>query len=314
MKTNEFNFTFNTIINNDRANSLTKRLFFHYFSIRRKLINKIRDVHNLLNFNKDTFYNSIYYLDIICNKLIHEAYLNFETFDFKNLAISCLILSSKFTDNDPNIPNVKLYLAEVNSYSSNIPKNEIEALKQFEINSLKGLSYKLDYSNPFSYLKIFYTYGFIFTKDLDYFKKISKIFIGNDINNSNNSEDYYNDKFNNFLEYAYKKCDEISWIITVDENFLFDNNYNENEEGEKDKEENEIEQKKEKDDNNIREYNSFKISCGLISNCREILYKKMNDEFGIENELEYEIWGNNLQELYSIKFDEFRIEYELVKK
>ena len=81
----------------------------YYFSKRRKLITIIKDIHNYLNFNKDTFYSAVYYMDIVSNKLIEESFENFETYDFKNLAISCLMLSSKFTDNDPNIPNIKEY-------------------------------------------------------------------------------------------------------------------------------------------------------------------------------------------------------------
>ena len=310
MKKEEYAFNFNEIKSKE-SKEIQKNISY-YFSKRRKLITIIKDIHNYLNFNKDTFYSAVYYMDIVSNKLIEESFENFETYDFKNLAISCLILSSKFTDNDPNIPNVKLYLYDKNNKNNqNILKEKIDNLKEFEIKCLNKLSYKLNYSNVFSFLKMFYCYGFIFKIDFEIFKKITKENVNDNAINTNEAEDFLLEKFMPFVEFAYKKCDEIIYIITLEEIFFIENfNNNDN-------------------DNNItKEFNSFKIACGVIYYCREIFYDKIKDESLIENEKENEkekenklhnnqiseIWGNLLQDLYAIKFSDFEKEYKLIKE
>jgi len=313
MKKEEYRFNFNQLNNDnkeiDKDNlsfiSLRKKNLIYYFSIRKKLITIIKDIHNYLNFNKDTFYSSIYYMDILCNKLIEDSIENFETFDFKNLAISCIILSSKFTDNDPNIPNIKLYLYDKSKNNNqNVSNSDIENLKEFEIKCLNKLSYKLNYSNVFSFLKLFYCYGFVFKKDFEFFIDANK----NKENNKdyNLKEDLFMDKFKTFVDYIYKKCDEIIYTITLDENLFIEDcsNFTNN--------------------NNYNEYCSFKISCGLIYYCRELFYNKIKEinlldknekenQKDLYNNKDYEIWGNCLQNLYSIKFFEFEREYELIK-
>lgn len=296
MRKDEYKFSFNKLIKK------AQKKINLYFSKRKKLINIIKDVHIFLNFNKDTFYSAVYYLDIICNKLIESEDINFENYDFKSLAISCLILSSKFTDNDPNIPNIKLYLYEKNSNNSNIKTSDIFKIKEFEIDSLIRLCYKLNYSNLFSYLKVFYCNGFIFNNDIEFFKRISKF---NDSNKINNQENDINNKFYSYIEFAYKKCDQLIYLIVNDENFLC-NNYDK------------IDQEYSKNSNIDQEdaFDCFKIICGLIYFCREFLYKKINDEFSFdeENKNYYEIWGKNLQSLYNINFIEFEKEYTLIKR
>ena len=58
MKKEEYIFNFNMIKNKkedkNREKSLRKNNLNYYFSIRRKLITIIKDIHNYLNFNKDT--------------------------------------------------------------------------------------------------------------------------------------------------------------------------------------------------------------------------------------------------------------------
>jgi hypothetical protein len=340
---------------NDKISFLRNNINF-FLSKRRKIISLIRDIHYKLNFNKETFYTCVYYFDIICNKLITDYFIHtfIENFDFINLAISCLLISSKFCDNDPNIPNIKKYLIhkETNrdkthrnsyddfhnynhKYNFNSNLNEdIRIIKEFEVFVLNLLEYKLNYSSPYHYIKFFYCYGFIFKKDFQYFeyifafsKEIENANMNNNINislksNKNNpeyinsnintnsnmqnekineNEDFIYKDFFKYVEFAYKKCEEIIYLVTLDEEFFIINyvdNYN--------------------DSNNckkIKEYNSFYISCAVIFFCREIFFNKINKDKLIEkNNQKFEIWGLTLQNLFKVKFENFKHEYNIIKK
>lgn len=343
MKKDEYNFTFNKIyttakkyLNNNNNNNknnenllddpanpqnsnknLSKNLNY-FLTKRRKIISLIRDIHYKLNFNKETFYTAVYYFDIICNKLISEESYSFENFDFKNLLISCLIISSKFCDNDPNIPNIKEYLITDRDRKFNRPndfqdpnREEIRIIKEFEVNALRKLGYKLNYSSPYHYIKFFYCFGFIFKKDFQYFKYI--LFLSKEKNLEKNEdneifqEENLLEDFYFFVEYAYKKCEEIIYLITLDEEFFVLSQKNNKEiEGDLNEKDFLFE---------IKEFDSLKIACGLIYFCREIFFHKINTEKLIDkSKQKFEIWGKIFQNLFKIKFEDFKDEYYKIKK
>ena len=69
-----------------------------YLLSRSSLFTLIRKISNKMGFKSQTYFLSIYYLDILFskNKKIDCNY--------KILGLACLLLSAKFTENDPTVP------------------------------------------------------------------------------------------------------------------------------------------------------------------------------------------------------------------
>ena len=133
---------------------------------------------------------------------------NFNNIDYRMLAITCLIISSKFSENDPNIPNIRDYCVEnFTDYFS------ISDLKNLEVKCLMFLSYKLNNYCPYSYLKIFFCMGFIFQEDYEIFSLLQE---NEKDNNSNNKSEVKNIIiFENLLDQIYFFCEDLIYFIIV---------------------------------------------------------------------------------------------------
>ena len=82
---------------------------YHYISseylmTRSSLFSLIRKISNQMGFKSQTFFLSIYYLDILFskNKKIECNY--------KILGLACLLLSAKYIENDPCVPNLANFI------------------------------------------------------------------------------------------------------------------------------------------------------------------------------------------------------------
>jgi hypothetical protein len=108
-----------------------------------------------MKFKIQTYYLSCYYLDIIFSD--QDFHLNQEY-----ISLACLVLASKFVENDANIPNLNKYI----TYSKlNI---KVDDLKKFEIICLMKLEYNLDIKSSFENINYFLGNGIIFD-DEDFF-------------------------------------------------------------------------------------------------------------------------------------------------
>jgi hypothetical protein len=99
MKDNIYKFSPNLIISNSK-----------YLHLRSKLLNLLRQVSSKMCFKSQTYFLSIYYLDII-----HLKYQKINL-DLKLLSLSCLLLSAKYAENDQNVPNLPIFVAIFNSF------------------------------------------------------------------------------------------------------------------------------------------------------------------------------------------------------
>jgi hypothetical protein len=73
-----------------------------YIQRRKYLIEIIRLLNETLKFRSQTIYQAIYYMDIIHFKS-HTIIPSFEL-----IAICCLIIAAKFSENDPDIPDPQI--------------------------------------------------------------------------------------------------------------------------------------------------------------------------------------------------------------
>ena len=92
-------FNKNKILN---INIITK----NYLNKRASIINLIKRISDKLGFKSQTFFLSIYYLDIV--KLESNEALLFN--NYNSLALSCLVLASKYSENDPMIPQLPYFI------------------------------------------------------------------------------------------------------------------------------------------------------------------------------------------------------------
>ena len=83
-----------------------------YLISRSSLFSLIRKISNRLGFKSQTYFLSIYYLDILfCkNKKIDCNY--------KILGLACLLLSAKYIENDPCVPNLANFINSLSDINS----------------------------------------------------------------------------------------------------------------------------------------------------------------------------------------------------
>lgn len=307
----QFSFTFSFLkqkIEDDESNEFLKLNYNFYFKNRKKIITIIKEIIIKLKFNKESFHLAIYYLDALINKLLENNQIHFEDFDFKSFATVCVLIASKFSENDPNIPNVVDYQSEKNSYfSKNHYNQNISLLKKLEVQCIMLLDYKLNFACPFHFLKIYFCLGFIFEQDFKYYlivEKYKKLIEAEKRINNDNPHIEYNSlrikeekeeannsilAFDNIMKRIYGFSDNILHIL-IQENSIYPFN---------------------------KEFNAFNFVSAIIYISREEMYKKYIDKEDIlekEFEFKYEFWTKELQQMYSMKFSDFKNEYLLVKQ
>ena len=78
------------------------------------------------------------------------------------VSLACLILSTKFNENDPNVPNIISFVNLCSYYSNNKYIFRVNELTNAEVIVLKFLKYKLNHFTIYHYFIFFFTHGFLF--------------------------------------------------------------------------------------------------------------------------------------------------------
>ena len=166
-----------------------------YLINRAALFSLVRKISNKMCFKSQTYFLSIHYLDILFskNKKIDCNY--------KTLGLACLLLSAKFIENDPFVPNLQNFIKVYNMVVGYRYIISVTDLFYAEVLTCKMLGYKLNYYTIYDFNSFFFGHGIIKMEQL------------RDLNNRNHS--YYNNHFeinslnSNFikrlLEKIYKK-------------------------------------------------------------------------------------------------------------
>ena len=152
-----------------------------YIKIRKDLINLIYKVSKKMGFKSQAFFLSVYYLDIIFleNKNISSSKLNI-------LSLSCLIVASKYCENDPNVPPLENFINVYDRYNNKFGEIKIDDLFEMEVNVLKYLDYNVYYMTIYDFNLFFFNHGIIKKQQI-------KDIINNNVNiksnNKNNKSD-----------------------------------------------------------------------------------------------------------------------------
>ena len=159
-ETSKSNSEINFIISENNINKYKEK--------RKDLLYLIRNVNRKLDFNSQTFFLSLLFMD----KIFSLENLTIENVnDYYLYSLCCLIIASKFNENDPHIPDLNSYnkiFNEVSKFQYNFSRDEI---RNGEVIILNLLKYKLNYYSIYHFLVFFFVHGIIFEFT---FKKIKE--------------------------------------------------------------------------------------------------------------------------------------------
>ena len=162
-----------------------------YFSRRRELKNLMKLINSHLENNSQTLFLALYYMDLIfthkdLEKIffshfytynVYESFNDIQMNNYVLLSLACLIVASKFNENDPHVPTNSSYIRILYEYSKKEYIFNLPTLYMAEVVVIKLLEYKLNYYTIYHYLLFFFTHGIIFKKTIEksnIFKKYSE--------------------------------------------------------------------------------------------------------------------------------------------
>ena len=93
-----------------------------------------------MDFSSQTFFSAILYLDKIFSR---ESTENIQRLsEFILYGLSCLIISAKYSENDPNVPDLKKFISSLSAVTKFRYRFDVIEVCKGEIFCLKNLDYK----------------------------------------------------------------------------------------------------------------------------------------------------------------------------
>ena len=141
---------------NSEINQISNELNIQKYKLERpKLINLIRNINCLLDFNSQTFFLSLFYMDKIFSNT--NLIINTQR-DYIILSLSCLLIASKFNENDPHVPELIKYISLCEQFSNFEFIFNIDELRKGEMIILHLLEFKINYYSIYHFLVFFFFY------------------------------------------------------------------------------------------------------------------------------------------------------------
>lgn len=134
-----------------------------YTAKRKEIITLIRSINTKLDFNSQTFFLAVYYMD----EIFTSTHFPVEPPDMSNyilLSLCCLIISSKFNENDPKVPDIYKYINICTETTKYKYLFSIDDIRNGEVFILRQLQYKLNYFSVYHYIVFFFAHGVIFKR------------------------------------------------------------------------------------------------------------------------------------------------------
>ena len=168
-----------------------------YISSRNRLFSLLHKISKRMDFNSRTYFLSIYYLDLLFIKH-HEIDCNYNL-----LALSCLVLSAKYCENDPLVPHLRYFILVYNDIVGGNNKISVSELFYSEVITCKMLDYKLNYFTIYDFDSFIFLYIIIKTEQLKEINIVSSI---GEVSNSHFEINVFNSAFiRRILAKIYKK-------------------------------------------------------------------------------------------------------------
>ena len=163
-----------------------------YLLIRNYLFNLIKKISSQIGFKSQTYFLSLYYLDITFsqNKKIDCNY--------NVLGLAFLLLSAKYCENDPSVPELRYFIKIYNRIVGNKNSITVSDLFYSEVIACKMLNHKLNYYTIYDFN------SFLFTNNILKPEQLKDLNIS-DYNNNLNKDFRFSLKTRNILEKIYRK-------------------------------------------------------------------------------------------------------------
>ena len=157
---------FNNIIDNYKNNNY---IFIDktYLDNRFDIFHLLQKVSKNMNFKSQTYFLSIYLLDVIFSNKNSLRIIKINKINYKKLALTCLLIASKYCEIDSFFPQLNSYIKSfenVTYYSEIISKEE---LLEYEVLTLKLLNYKINYYTIYDFISFFFCHGIIQKQQID---------------------------------------------------------------------------------------------------------------------------------------------------
>ena len=158
-----------------------------YFENRKEIKILIKNINTCLDNNSSTFFLSLFYMDFIFENYSLEEIINEDMNDiflsnniykintYVLLSLACLVISSKFNEKDPHVPDLNSFLRVYNKYSKFYCIFSLNELMKAEVYILKILKYKLNYYSLYQFVTFFFSNGILFERDIQKSELIKKL-------------------------------------------------------------------------------------------------------------------------------------------
>lgn len=184
-----------------------------YFDLRKNLFSYIKEYILKAKFKSQTYFLACNYLDFIAiklskTKLLNEYSKELIIKELEQLAVGCILISSKYEENDPLIPSLHAF--------EHVVKNKyfpIDILKKSEVCVLHMLEFNVSFYTIYHFIVILFNFGIIFEDD--YF--ISSI---GGISSENKKTDLTNNNQDNNINDENTTNKDSNNIIVAKDNIL----------------------------------------------------------------------------------------------
>ena len=169
-----------------------------YLNIRSKLLNLLRTISAKMCFKSQTYFLSIYYLDILfTNSKNKKIELNYNI-----MGLACLLLSAKNCENDPIVPELKYFTKIYNKIIGNKNAISVSDLFYSEVMAIKLLNHKLNFYTIYDFNSFFFNNNILTEEQLK--------FIDNNFEIENNFTFYNNNNVSIKIKRIYDKIYRLS--------------------------------------------------------------------------------------------------------
>ena len=164
----ELNFFYNIEISpKDLFDSMKRNIYNNFSSYSFSLISKeylelrndlfvlIKKISDKMGFKSQTYFLSIYYLDILFSQN-KKSDCNYNI-----LGLACLLIASKHCENDPAVPELKFFIKIYNRIVGSKNSISVSDLFYSEVMACKMLNHKLNYYTVYDFNSFFFIHNIV---------------------------------------------------------------------------------------------------------------------------------------------------------
>ena len=126
-----------------------------YLELRNDLFDLIKKISDKMGFKSQTYFLSIYYLDILFSQN-KKSDCNYNI-----LGLACLLIASKYCENDPAVPELKIFIKIYNRIVGSKNSISVSDLFYSEVMACKMLNHKLNYYTVYDFNSFFFIHNIV---------------------------------------------------------------------------------------------------------------------------------------------------------